>query len=125
MAVDANDFGLCAPRIQIVAVAGKSMERRLSERMPVTVNVYLYCQGRRLRQSCNVGNLSTRGVFVETRPRDLYRGRRVEVVFAQAFGSIVRLHRLPAVVARVAEDGAGIIFLSRIGLRRRVRKTGS
>ncbi len=93
------------------------MERRQSERKKVTAVVYLCVTGRPF-QRCKAYNLSAGGVFVETRPLGLRRGRKVQLVFVLAIGPIIKLRRLPAVVARVSRDGAGMLLQSKLMTRR-------
>jgi hypothetical protein len=96
---------------------GKVMERRTSERKRVAAIVYLCVRGQRF-QRCKAYNLSAGGVFVETTPLALRRGRKVQLVFVLAVGGVIKLHRLPAVVARVSRNGAGMLLQSQLSLRR-------
>ncbi len=85
------------------------MERRLRPRKRVSINVYLSRPGRRVRR-CKASNLSASGVFVDMESLVVRKGTVVELVFTITRGSIIKIHRLPAIVARVSEEGAGMML---------------
>jgi hypothetical protein len=94
------------------------MERRNSERKKVAARVYLYVAGQPFRR-CTACNLSSGGVFIEAKPLSLRRGRKVQLVFALPFNGVIRLRRLPAVVARTSKNGIGMLLQSQLPPRRR------
>jgi hypothetical protein len=84
------------------------MEKRISIRKPISVTVYMAAHGRYRR--CRAKDISTTGVFIETDALSVTKGMAVELVFVLAGDSIIRVHRLPAVVARTARSGAGMLL---------------
>jgi hypothetical protein len=90
-------------------------ERRQSERKAIAAVVYL-CVKSRPFQRCKAHNLSAGGVFVEIEPLILRCGRKVQLVFVLAVGTLIKLHRLPEVVARVSKSGAGMLLGSKLPL---------
>ncbi|MGH8501446.1 MAG: PilZ domain-containing protein [Gammaproteobacteria bacterium] len=93
------------------------IERRQSERKQVAALVYLCVTGQRFRR-CKASDLSAGGIFIEMEPFALRRGRKVQLVFVLATGATIKLHRLPAVVARVTRAGAGMLLHSKLPRRR-------
>jgi hypothetical protein len=85
------------------------MERRLGARRRISLNVYLIGVGRRLRR-CRASDMSANGVFLESPSMHIPIGATVELVFVVQRNSIIRMHRLPAIVARVSKTGAGMIL---------------
>lgn len=85
------------------------MERRSKVRKPTAVRVYLSSPGQRIRR-CNAKDLSVSGAFVEGEALGLARGLTVELVFVMERGSVIRIHRVPATVARVSKWGAGLML---------------
>jgi hypothetical protein len=96
------------------------MERRNSERKKVAALVYLYVTGQPFRR-CRACNLSSGGVFVETGPLSLRRGRKVQLVFVLPLDAVIKLRRVPAVIARVSKDGVGMLLHSKLPSRRQPR----
>jgi hypothetical protein len=111
-------FNYSMSRVTIASAKAAYMERRNSERKKVTARVYLYVTGQPFRR-CIACNLSSGGVFVETRPLSLRRGRKVQLVFALTLDGVIRLRRLPAVVARTSKNGIGMLLQSQLPPRRR------
>ena len=87
------------------------MERRLSNRKPVDVNVYLSCPGQSLAR-CMASDISDAGVFLKTSPLGLPRNVRLNLMFALRIRStnLVRLHRVTAMVVRSESHGVGMMF---------------
>jgi hypothetical protein len=89
------------------------MERRSHIRKPTDSNltVYLYFAGRRIGQ-CSAHNLSVGGVFLKTELFDLAQDTPLDLLFTidKSSSNIVRLYRIPAVVARSVDEGFGIRF---------------
>ena len=88
------------------------MERRLLDRSKVSITVYLAVPGADSIR-CRATNLSAMGVFLQINALGLPAGTIVSLVFAVDLGDTVRLHRRKAVVAHVAERGAGMIMQGR------------
>jgi hypothetical protein len=93
------------------------VERRQSERKRIAAIVYLRIPGRRLVW-CEASNLSAGGTFIEVTPPAMRWGREVQLIFVLAIGGIIKLRRVPAVVARVCHDGAEMLLHSKLSLRR-------
>lgn len=82
-------------------------ERRLSTRKRCSATVYLIWPGQRaLRHRAT--DVSNSGIFVETETHSLIRGAPLQLVLVVARGSLRKLYRLPATVARVTRNGAGL-----------------
>jgi hypothetical protein len=96
------------------------MERRKSERKKVAALVYLCVTGQPFRR-CRACNLSSGGVFVETVPLALRRGRKVQLVFVLPVEAVIKLRRVTAIVARVSKQGAGMLLQSKLSPRREPR----
>lgn len=82
------------------------MDRREHPRHRTKTTVYLAMPGRKGR-ACWVRNLSANGVFIETGDLDLQHGQEVALTFTIQMGSVTRIHRRTAVVARVCNNGSG------------------
>jgi PilZ domain-containing protein len=85
------------------------MERRAGTRKAMDVEVTIdsaHCRAVRGK----IGNVGFGGLFVQLEAGGLREDARVEilVVLSQETGS--RLYRMPAVVARITQNGAGLIF---------------
>ncbi len=87
-------------------------ERRLSTRKRVTASVYLAWPGRP-PQRHRVTDVSRSGVFVQMPPRGIARGALLEMVLVVPRGTLRKIYRLPATVARVGEGGAAIVIRKR------------
>ncbi|HFD80999.1 MAG TPA: PilZ domain-containing protein [Gammaproteobacteria bacterium] len=87
------------------------MERRLSKRKPVDVEVYLSDGGQPLGRF-TASDISGDGVYLKANPLDLPRGKPLSLLFALSMeaSNVVRLHRVSAVVARSENDGVGMRF---------------
>lgn len=90
-------------------------ERRLSARKRCSAEVYLIWPGERPARH-RATDVSNSGIFVETGPRYITRGARLQLVLVVKRGSLRRLYRLPATVARVTRGGAGLC-IDRTGRR--------
>lgn len=90
------------------------MERRLSERKSVYVNVYVPMPGQPALR-CAASNISDAGVFLRTSPLYLPRNKSLRLVFAVSDqdSNVVSMHHVPARVARCETDGVGMVFCNR------------
>ena len=85
------------------------MERRLHTRHRARTIVYLTVPGG-CRKVCKAVNLSATGVFIQTANLGLRKGQQVELAFAINLGTVTKLHRRAAVVARVSRGGTGLMM---------------
>ena len=85
------------------------MERRTKTRKTTALTVYLTSPGQRFRR-CKARDLSVSGAFVEGESLGLARGLTVELVFVMENGSVTRIHRVPATVARISKWGVGLML---------------
>ncbi len=83
-------------------------ERRQTARKRIATGVYISWQGRPHRYQTR--NISVNGVFLEASRDNPPLGARVDLVFVVHKGTVVRIHRLPAVVARISRNGAALIW---------------
>lgn len=90
------------------------MERRISERKFVDVNVYVSLPGRRGRSTirCTASDISSAGVFLKTNPRSFRDCNELNLVFALNLDSsnVVQMRKVPAIVTRHEPDGIGMVF---------------
>lgn len=84
-------------------------ERRWGMRKAVDVDVMIDNQPVCLLHG-RIGNISIGGLFVKTTPQALDTDAPVELVLLLHENGGTRVYRMPAVVVRRAEDGAGLIF---------------
>jgi hypothetical protein len=87
------------------------MERRISKRKVVDVNVYVAMPGQPALR-CAASDISDTGVFLKTNPLFFPRRKQLNLVFALHIKSsnVVRMRQVPAVVARSESDGIGMVF---------------
>jgi PilZ domain len=90
------------------------MERRLNTRHRARTSVYIFLPGQR-GKLCRARNLSSNGVFIETRSLGLRKGATVQLAFAINLGAITKIHRRTAVVAHVSRGGTGLMMESLTG----------
>lgn len=84
------------------------MERRWGTRKSVEVDVVIDNQPAGLRRG-RIGNVSAGGVFVRIDPEGLATKTPVELLL-QLHDNGTRVHRMPAIVARLTPSGAGFTF---------------
>lgn len=84
-------------------------ERRWGMRKSVEVDVVIDNQPSCLLHG-SIGNVSIGGLFVRTKPTALNPNARVELVLLLQEGGGTRVYRMPAIVVRLTEKGAGLIF---------------
>jgi hypothetical protein len=87
------------------------MERRLNTRHRARTSVYVFLPGQRAKL-CRARNLSSTGVFIETRNLGLRKGATVHLAFAINLGTVTKIHRRTAVVAHVSRGGTGLLMES-------------
>ena len=93
------------------------MERRKKARRRTRIRVYVSSPGQKMKR-CKASNLSASGAFIETEFLGATRGTPVDLVFVLDHGQVVRMYRMPATVARVSRQGAGVM-LNNYASRRR------
>lgn len=84
-------------------------ERRWGMRKSVEVDVVIDNQPLCLLHG-SIGNVSIGGLFVRTKPAALNPNARVELVLLLQEGGGTRVYRMPAIVVRLTDKGAGLIF---------------
>jgi hypothetical protein len=84
-------------------------ERRWNTRKPMQLDVALVYDGLGILR-CRTRDISLAGLFVETGPIVLPHHAAIEVVMEGGGGLPRPTCRLPALVVRVGEDGAGAMF---------------
>ncbi len=87
------------------------MERRACSRNRVKVTVYVNLPGRR-RRCLRAKNLSSRGVFLETKGTRLPTNIPLQLFFVlpTRSGSVIRVHCISAKAIRVGRGGVGMAF---------------
>ncbi len=86
------------------------MERRNSTRSQAAQNVQLYCQELGIRRLRPV-DISARGVYIKAQsPVGAPKGKMVKLIFIIDKGSLVKIARISAYVARVSDGGMGFGF---------------
>lgn len=85
------------------------MERRWGMRKAIQVDVVIDNQPACLLRG-RIGNVSTGGLFVQTEPTSLSQNEQVELVLMLQQESGTRVYRISAMVVRLAQDGAGLMF---------------
>lgn len=83
-------------------------ERRHTVRKRIAARAYMSWQGQPHR--CRTRNISINGAFVETSALAPPLGARVELIFVLPRGSVIRVHRLKARIARVTRNGAALVW---------------
>jgi hypothetical protein len=86
------------------------IEHRWNERQATDHNVLIKVREQGLRQA-RIRNISSSGVFIElplTAP--LSNNSRVELIFVRSTNRIARILRIPALVVRTNQSGAGLMF---------------
>ena len=85
------------------------MDRRRFDREPTNLELYAEARKHR-RQRLRVQDISTNGVFVEGWAQPPAQGTPVSLTFIVGpWGRVVKLLRREATVARVTEDGVGLV----------------
>lgn len=85
------------------------MERRWGMRKAIEVDVVIDNQPACLLRG-RIGNISVGGLYVRTEPGSLSKNSQVELVLMLQQDNGTRVYRLHAMVARLAPDGAGLMF---------------
>jgi len=84
-------------------------ERRWGLRKAVDVDVVIDNQPACLLHG-RIGNISIGGLYVRTTPNALNTNAPVELVLLLHEDGGTRVYRMPAIVVRLTDDGAGLIF---------------
>jgi len=84
-------------------------ERRWGTRKTIEVDVVIDNQPSSLLQG-RIGNVSVGGLFVKTETARLATNTQVELVLMLQCEDGTRVYRMPAMVVRVAPNGAGLMF---------------
>ncbi len=95
-------------------LSNKSINRRVCIRRSADITVYFSSASTRPENRLkrfSVRDLSNMGAFIEMRPVNIHRDMRVHLIFALKLGSLVKLHRISAVVVHIARGGIGVRFL--------------
>jgi len=101
----------------------ETMERRARPRVEGSVRAYLSLPGQK-RQRCTASDVSSHGAFVEM-PQDASRqGAPVQIVFALNRGRVTRLYARSAIIVRVTDSGAGLMFSHHSSSRRFFKRRG-
>lgn len=92
------------------------MERRISERKPVDVNVYV-SQAGHSAVCCKATDISKTGVFLNSHSLYMSTRRKLELVFALPVKSsnVVRMRHVSALVTRTDSNGVGMVFCGKNG----------
>lgn len=85
------------------------MERRWGLRKAIEVDVVIDNQPASLLRG-RIGNVSIGGLFVRTEAKNLRKNAQVELVLMLQQDSGTRIYRMPAMVVRLTQDGAGLMF---------------
>jgi hypothetical protein len=83
-------------------------ERRINQRMPTEMSAVLNFNSH--AQICTVRDISPTGAFIETDPSELPLSRSVELGMSVETREGTKYYRLPVLIRRVTEDGAGVSF---------------
>jgi hypothetical protein len=86
----------------------KYKERRINGRHPVELDAVLNYSSRAL--ICTVRDVSVSGAFIETDPEDLPLVPQVELSVSIPTKEGIRYHRVPVVIRRLTDKGAGVSF---------------
>jgi hypothetical protein len=83
-------------------------ERRNNQRMPIEMSAVLNYNSH--AQFCTVRDISPTGAFIETDPSELPLSRTVELGMSIETRNGTKYYRLPVLIRRVTEGGAGVSF---------------
>ncbi|MBI2778293.1 MAG: PilZ domain-containing protein [Gammaproteobacteria bacterium] len=85
------------------------MERRWTARAPIYLDVGLFFQGKEI-SVCKTRDIGLGGVFLESAQPLLPKEAQVELIFMLGSGAQRIKHKIRAKVARLAEEGMGLVF---------------
>lgn len=87
------------------------MERRVSERKPVDVNVCV-SQSEQSTVWCKAVDISRTGVFLKTNPLYMPKCEKLDLIFPLHIKSsnVVRMRHVLAMVTRTDISGVGLVF---------------
>jgi len=86
-----------------------AMEHRWGRRIPLDTNVTINCRAAG-RARGRLRDISSGGAFIQTNLA-LAMHARLELVLASGIEGATRLHRFEAVVSRLGQNGAGVMFV--------------
>jgi len=90
-------------------MVSKIMERRLNNRYRGSGRVYICTSGQGPKR-LDIGNLSARGVFVESSGYSLPLDTAVDLVFVVKLGSVIKIYHRKAIVAHRSTVGMGMLL---------------
>ncbi len=85
------------------------MEHRLSKRKPISVDVSIYYPPLGLIKG-KTRDISLAGMFVETPGTELPQSATLDIAFILSGQTAPKLQRVRALVARVTDQGVGLMF---------------
>lgn len=88
------------------------IEHRRGQRVSVEVAIGVNLPGRPLLRARS-RDISTRGIFIVLPVEALALHMRVELALAFRDGEVTRIRRVTAMVVRLSDDGAGLMFAAR------------
>ncbi|MEQ6342708.1 MAG: PilZ domain-containing protein [Gammaproteobacteria bacterium] len=85
------------------------MERRWTARAPIYLDVGLFFHGQEI-SVCKTRDIGLGGVFLESAQPLLPKEAQVELIFMLGSGEQRIKHKIRAKVARLTEEGMGLVF---------------
>jgi hypothetical protein len=83
-------------------------ERRTNQRVPTEMSAVLNYSSH--AQICTVRDISPTGAFIETDPAELPLSRSIELGMSVETRNGTQYYRLPVLIRRITESGAGVSF---------------
>ncbi|EDZ66173.1 Type IV pilus assembly protein PilZ [Nitrosococcus oceani AFC27] len=96
-------------KLAVSRFLSKKMERRQNSRRQSAVKVYLSWPGQE-SQCCRVKNLSATGAFIEVGALRIPEDRIIKLAFVLPINSLIKIHRLSAIVVHRSHQGLGLMF---------------
>lgn len=85
------------------------MEHRWGRRIPIEMEAMIDCRHRQRIRGC-IRDVSSSGAFVAAPVAELPLNSLLDLIFTLHDAGVARVHRVRAMVSRVAPDGAGLMF---------------
>lgn len=104
-----SSYDCSGSKLEVSHFPIKKMERRQNLRKQSVVKVYLSWSGQEL-QCCRVKNLSATGAFIDVGPLRIPEDRIIKLVFVLPIESLIKIHRLSAIVVHRSQQGLGLMF---------------